>query len=57
MTRRPHLDERDPVEPREWQPVSHAWRREDAKQATAEAVRRSKERRTTVNRPHDEEQL
>jgi hypothetical protein len=45
MTARPHLDDRDPQPERDWQPVSSDWRRRDALQKTAEAVRAAKDAR------------
>jgi hypothetical protein len=45
MTARPHLDDRDPAEPRDWQPVSSAWARRAAKEAAAAAVRAAKDAR------------
>jgi hypothetical protein len=45
MTARPQLDDRDPAEPATWTPVSSDWRRRDALQKTAEAIRNAKDRR------------
>jgi hypothetical protein len=45
MTARPHLDDRDPAEPRDWQPVSHEWARKQALDATAAAVKAARDRR------------
>jgi len=46
MTRRPHLDDRDPAEPREWTPTSSPGIRRLALAQTAAAVRKSKDART-----------
>lgn len=42
---RPRLDDRDPLEPREWQPTSHLWARKQAIEATAAAVLAARENR------------
>ena len=43
MTARPQLDDRDPLPPREWQPVSSAGIRRHVLAQTAAAVRAAKD--------------
>jgi hypothetical protein len=45
VTARPQLDERDPAEPRDWQPVSSEWARRAAREATEAAIRAAKDAR------------
>jgi hypothetical protein len=45
MTRRPSVDERDPLPPRTWEPTSHEWARRQAKDALAQALRDIREAR------------
>ena len=45
MTTRPHLDERDPQEPRPWTPTSAEYRRREALERTREAVQAAKDAR------------
>ena len=46
MTARPHLDQRDPLPPTEWHETSSPGIRRMAIEATREAVRRARARRT-----------
>lgn len=51
MTRRPELDDRDPLPEPEWQPTSSEWARRAAKEAAAAAVKAAKDRRNTPYGP------
>jgi hypothetical protein len=42
---RPRLDERDPADPEDWQPVSSAWARKAAIDAAEAAIRAAKDKR------------
>lgn len=51
MTRRPDLDDRDPLPEQPWEPTSSEWARRAAREALAEAIRRNRENRTAPYGP------
>lgn len=57
MTRRPHLDDRDPAEPQEWRECSSPGIRRLALAATTEAVAKSRDRRVAEQRQARETEM